>query len=482
MIKYSLISLFIIITYWLSFKGMKKTKDIKSFSIGNKDLNPMIVGITLAASISSTATFVINPGFVYIHGLSAFLHYGIAASLGILVAFILLSKKFRKFGEKSGAITIPDWIYHKYQNRQLSLFFAFINLVSITFVVLILVGCSLLMSSLFGISQHMALTLCFVFVLSYVLIGGSYAHIYTNTFQGILMVLISGFIFIHGLQYFDGGFMNSLQSVSLNYASVFNAESILYYDFISVFLSGFVITFALMLQPHILTKVLYIKSDKDVNKFLLTTFSVGIVFSLMLFVGFYAKLAGLEVLRQDAVVASYINHAFKEMFLGELLLSFISITLLAAGLSTLDGILVSLSSMVVNDIYKPLSKNNFNEKTALRYSRITLVAIGLVSFALAWNPPKLVGLFAQKGVYALAAASVVPICFGVFSKLRLSSNIILVCGLIGFFGHLYLNIFGGIANPAVSSMYSMMASLTFLLFSILVATLSNISKQKGYSL
>lgn len=296
------------------------------------------------------------------------------------------------------------------------------------------------------------------------------------------MVLISGFIFIHGLQYFDSGFMNSLQSVSLNYASVFNTESILYYDFISVFLSGFVITFALMLQPHILTKVLYIKSDKDVNKFLLTTFSVGIVFSLMLFVGFYAKLAGLEVLRQDAVVAIYINYAFKEMFLGELLLSFISITLLAAGLSTLDGILVSLSSMVVNDIYKPLSKNNFNEKTALRYSRMTLVAIGLVSFALAWNPPKLVGLFAQKGVYALAAASVVPICFGVFSKLRLSSNIILVCGLIGFFGHLYLNIFGGIANPAVSSMYSMMASLTFLLFSILVATLSNISKIKGYSL
>lgn len=462
--KYALTAVFVFVTYYLSYKGMKKTKDIKSFSIGNKDLNPYLIGITMAASISSTATFVINPGFIYNHGLAAYVHYGIAASLGVLSAFILLSKGFRKMGAEKGSLTIPDWIYHRYGNRALSLFFAFMNLVSITFIVLILVGCSLLMSSLFPMSQQTSLIVILLFVFSYVLMGGSYAHVYTNTFQGFMMIMISVFLFVHGFKYFDGGFINALESVSANYASVFNPDSVLYYDFISVFLSGFVITFALMLQPHILTKVLYIKEDKDVNKFILTTVAVGFCFSLMLFIGFYAKLSGLEIARQDAVVATYITSEFAGSVWGSYLLTFISLTLLAAGMSTLDGILVALSSMAINDIYAPLSKEKeLNPVKALWLSRVLLILIGLVSFTLAWNPPQLVGLFAQKGVYALAAASIVPIVLGVFKKDEVNSVVILISSFIGFFGHLILNTYAGVVNPAVSSMYSIFLSFAFIL-------------------
>ena len=124
------------------------------------------------------------------------------------------------------------------------------------------------------------------------------------------MIFISLFLFFNGIKYFDGGFINSLQSISTEYAMVFNPSSELYFSFISVFLSGFVITFALMLQPHILTKILYIKEEKDVNKFIITTSIVGLCFSLMLFVGFYAKLSGLEILRQDKVVTQYIFSEF----------------------------------------------------------------------------------------------------------------------------------------------------------------------------
>ena len=478
--KYVLCTLFVFVTYFLSYKGMKKTNTIKGFSIGNKDLNPYVIGITMAASISSTATFVINPGFVYNHGLSAYLHYGITASLGIICAFFLLSKGFRRIGDHQGSLTIPDWIYHRFGNRGLSLFFALMNLISITFVVLILVGCSILMSSLFPITQHQSLVIILLFVFSYVLMGGSYAHVYTNSFQGFMMLFISIFLFIHGFKYFEGGFINSLQSVSDNYASMFNAQSNLYYDFVSVFLSGFIITFALMLQPHILTKVLYIKEDKDVNKFILTTGIVSILFGLMLFVGFYAKLSGLEVLRQDTVVATYITTEFGTTSWGQYFMTFISITLLAAGMSTLDGILVALSSMVVNDIYLPFfgkkySSEEIRAKKALNLSRITLILIGIFSLIIAWNPPKLVGLFAQKGVYALAAASVVPIVLGVFHKGHVKPIILLLASSIGFFGHLYLNTFAGIKNPAVSSTYSILLSVSFTAIYFLLQKITNSS-------
>lgn len=465
--KYGLTGLFVFMTFYLSWIGMKKTKDMKGYAIGNKDMNPYLIGITMAASIASTATFVINPGFIYVHGFSAYVHYGIAASAGVLAAFILLTKGFRNIGDAAGSLTIPDWIYHRYGNRGLSLFFAFINLLSITFVVLILVGCSMLMSSLFGIDQKVALTITLLFVFSYVLMGGTYAHAYTNTFQGIMMLGIALFLFFHGIKYFEGGFFNALEAVGPNYAKVFNPESSLYYDFFSVFAAGFIVTFALMLQPHILTKVLYIKSDKDVNKFIGTTVVVGLCFALILFIGFFAKISGLQV-RQDAVVVSYIVSEFGTAGWGPYFLTFVSISLLAAGMSTLDGILVSLSAMVVNDIYSPLVKGKVDSKKALWLSRIVLIFVGLFSYALAYNPPKLVGLFAQKGVYGLAAASLVPILFGVLYKRGLPIWVVSTAAMIGLFGHLTMNLFLGVANPAVSSSYAILMSLGFTVTTLLI--------------
>ncbi|MFL0809147.1 MAG: sodium:solute symporter family protein [Agarilytica sp.] len=461
--KYGLLIAFIGLTFWLSWVGMQKAKSIKGFAIGNKDMSPILVGVTMASSVASTATFVINPGFVFQWGLSAYMHFT-AASLGFLAAIILLTKKFRRSGGEMGSITIPGWIYDRYGSRAMSLFFAFANLATVTFVVLILVGSSILLSTQFPISQKAALVLCLFFVFSYVLMGGVYAHAYTNAFQGVMMLIIAVFLFFHGLKYFDGDFFGSLKGVSEHYASVYNPESGLYMGLFSTFISGFMITFALMMQPHILSKVLYLRDDKQVNKFVWTTVIVGTAYTLILFVGFYAKLSGVQVPRQDMVVPVYLATEFASGTFGPYISAFITVTLLAAGLSTLDGILVALSAMTVNDIYKPFAKTTSPQEYArhgLMLSRLILIVLGLIALAIAWNPPKLVGIFAQKGVYSLAAASLVPILFGVLGPKNVPTFVVFGSALIGFFGHLYLNIFGGIYNPAVSSSYAMLAGIAF---------------------
>jgi SSS family solute:Na+ symporter/sodium/pantothenate symporter len=464
--KYLLMAIYVIVTLYLSWIGMKKTRDIKGFSIGNKDLSPFIVGVTFAASVASTATFVINPGFIYTHGLSAYMHFGLAASGGILTALLVLTKGFMRVGESNGAITIPDWIYRHYQDRRLGLFFAFINLLSITFVVLILVGCSVLMSSLFPISQGTALIMVLLFVFSYVLMGGTYAHTYTNTLQGLMMVVIAIVLVVQGFKYFDGGLMVNMREIGENYASLLNADSNLYNSFFSVFISGFVITFALMMQPHILTKALYLKSERDANTFIITATIVGLIFSQMLLIGFYARFAGIESVPQDQVVATYLVAEYTTTAAGQYMLAFIFVALLAAGMSTLDGILVSLSAMVVNDIYMPL-RGDASHAEGLKLSRYVLVVIGVVAGVLAWDPPELVGIFAQKGVYGLAAATVVPILFGIFLKRPLSARVVFLCAALGLFVHLSLNLGFGVANPAVSATIAIFMATAFASMAVL---------------
>ncbi len=466
--KYVLTGSYIVLVYWLSWVGMRRTKDISGFSIGNKDMSPYVIGITLAASIASTATFVINPGFIYVHGFSAYLHFGVAGSLGILTAFLVLTRGFLRLGEEKQALTIPDWIYHRYQNRGFSLFFAVINLLSITFVVLILVGCSLLMTGIFPIEQKTALIVVLLFVFSYVLMGGTYAHAYTNTLQGVMMILVTLLLFVQGFKYFDGGFFESLRGISDSYAAAYNSDSELYYSFFSVFGSGFIITFALMLQPHILSKVLYLRSEADIGKFIGTTVVVGTFFTLILMVGFYSRLAGLEIPAQDTVVREYLLFEFGGSAAGELTLTFIFITLLAAGMSTLDGILVSLSAMVVNDIVAPLTGD---KQKGLAWSRGVLVAVGAIGLMLAWNPPPLIGLFAQKGVYGLAAASMVPLLFGVLIRGYLPLWVIAGSAVLGLASHFYLNLFGGVVNPAVSASYAIVISAVFSCCGLLLSRL-----------
>ena len=473
--KYLLTFAYAALVLWLSWVGKRRTRDLKGFAIGNKDMSPYVIGFTLAASIASTATFVINPGFIYVHGVSAFLHYGVSASLGILCAFIVLTRGFLKLGEEHQALTIPEWIYHRYQSHQLRLFFAFINLLSITFVVLILVGCSILMIGLFPVDQKQALIIILVFVFSYVLMGGTYAHAYTNTLQGVMMLFIALFLFFDGLTLLDSEFLNSIRAVGENYAAVYNPESNLYYDFVSVFASGFIVTFALMLQPHILTKVLYLRGEKDIGKFIGTTVIVGFCFSLILAIGFYARFAGLDVGSQDAVVRDYLLFRFGDSVIDQYILTIIFLTLLAAGMSTLDGILVSLSAMVINDIVTPIfgSINN-----SLLWSRIILVIVGAIALALAWSPPPLIGLFAQKGVYGLAAASAAPILFGVLYKGKFSAPAIFVAATTGLFVHLVLNLFLGVINPAVSATLAIILSIGLVLCWLAFCRIKQISDQK----
>jgi SSS family solute:Na+ symporter/sodium/pantothenate symporter len=288
--------------------------------------------------------------------------------------------------------------------------------------------------------------------------GGTYAHAYTNTLQGVMMLGVTVLLFVQGYKYFGGDIGGALARIGADYAAAYNPSSRLYFDFFSVFVSGFVITFALMLQPHILTKVLYLRSERDINLFIGTTVLVGALFTLMLMIGFYARLAGLEIDAQDTVVREYLLHEFGSSAWGEYVLVFIFITLLAAGMSTLDGILVSLSAMVVTDIVRPLTGS---DKSGLALSRWVLVAVGALGLALAWEPPPLIGLFAQKGVYGLAAASLVPVLFGVLVRRHIPLWVVVGAAGIGLGGHLLLNLGFGVENPAVSATWAIFAALAF---------------------
>jgi SSS family solute:Na+ symporter/sodium/pantothenate symporter len=460
-IALSLLVLYLGAVYWLSWIGMRKTTSLASFAIGNGDMGPITVGVVMAASIASTATFVINPGFVYSHGLSALLHYGVAAQAGVAVGLFAVCRGFRRVGTAHGVLTVPDWIRARYGSERLATVFALLNLLSIAFVVLIMVGCAYLVVALLGISYPLALGGTLVVVFSYVLLGGTYAHAYTNLVQSAMMVVVALVLFGSGLHHFDGGLFSAMAEVSSDWAAPVNPTSSLYASMFSVFVSAFLVTFALMLQPHILTKVLYLRHEGEIRRFILTAVAIGCIFSLCLFVGVYAKLDGMDLpaAQQDRVVTEYVMTAFGDGIGADIVSSIMLVTLLAAGMSTLDGILVALSAMVVHDLVLRGRKRDADASVGLKASRLALVGVGVVSFLLALDPPELVGLFAQKGVYGLAAASFSPIVLGVLVRGAIAPWVPTLAAVVALVVHFSLQA-SGVENPAASSSWAILVSMT----------------------
>ena len=85
-------------------------RSFEAFSVGARNLHPAFVGLSVAAASTSTATFVINPGLVYLYGWSGFVAIYFASGLGFLVGLVVFSKSFRRLGDRFSALTLPQWI------------------------------------------------------------------------------------------------------------------------------------------------------------------------------------------------------------------------------------------------------------------------------------------------------------------------------------------------------------------------------------
>ena len=473
---WGLFAAYMAVTSVLAWLGHRRTKDLASFAVGSRHMNPIVVGITLAASIASTATFVINPGFVYVHGVSALLHLGVAAGLGVIVGLFTMSFGFRRFGAETNALTLPQWLGQRYASRAMTLFFAMVNLLSITFVVLIVGGLSIVMQKTLGLSNLASVTLIILFVFGYVFAGGTYAHAFTNTLQGGIMAVIAVVIVASGVHHLAdlSAVTETLTAVNPNLVEAINPKSPLFDSVFSVFIAGFVIGFALVCQPHIMVKALYVKDDKAVWQYLFVCIGVSLAFTALLLVGIYAHMIGLPaekfidpatgVFRQDLVMTVYVLESFSPTMLAT-----VTVALLAAGMSTLDGILVALSAIAANDIFLNLFGHRIKSddpatrlRIAHRAGQIILVGMGVITFVIALSPPQLLGIFGQIGVYGIVAASCAPILFGVVTRVR--GKVMLVSAVMGLAVHLGLYAWGmtdpalGFANPAVTAAWGIIVS------------------------
>ncbi len=423
-----LVAIYVSAILVLVVRGARRTKGVADYALGTIAFSPVAVGLALAASTTSAATFIINPGLVAYFGLSAVFALCVVLPISMFISLVVLTKGFRKYGESVKALTLSQWVGERFESRGFAIFFAVLSLLLVTFVVLILVGLTKVVAASLGLNEIAVLAALVVFSFGYMMFGGANSMVYTNTVQAVIMIVVAVILLGSGWEHFAGGiggFVGKLRAVDPDLASLYNTASPLFRDGFEVIFCTIVVGAAIVCQPHIITKSLLLKKKRDVNLYLTAGIIVQMLFFLVVIVGLFARLdfpdlqtAGQAIL-PDSVVSTYLVTSFP-WYVGVI----VFLGLISAGMSTLEGLIQSLSIIITNDLIKNVhdwtTGREPAEHTLFLLNRVVIVALAGLSFGLAWwqlvAPNLSVIIFAQLGVYAYFAAAFVPVLFGTFFK------------------------------------------------------------------
>ena len=293
------------------------------------------------------------------------------------------------------------------------------------------------------------------------------------------MLVVALLLLGSGYEHFSEGvhgFLAKLKAIEPALVSFTNPQSPLFRDYFEIVFAQFIIGGAVVCQPHIITKSLLLKEEKDVNRFLWIAVVVEIIFFFVVFAGLYARLEfpdmmiNGQALKPDALISTYVMQEFP-VYVGIIVV----LGLLSAGISTLEGLIQSLSTTLSVDVVKPLVFKGKYSPQLMKINKIIIILLASVSFALSYNqiiaPNLSVAILAQNGVYGYFAAAFVPVLFGLFWP-NTSALVVFtaaISALLIHFGMYYLEIGAymqmGVKNPAIPASIAISSSvvLAFLL-------------------
>ncbi len=404
--------------------GQRRVKHADDFATARGSYGPIFLAFAFAATTASGATFLGGPGLGYQWGFASqwgnFL-YPIGVYFGVLISMRLIATTGNKFGNRS----IPEFLGDRYQSEGLRIMVSIFSLVLFFYLAGQLVSGLVMFEIFLGLSPFWALLITTTVLLFYVVLGGAHADILTDGVQGVMMLILAIVVIVLALTGFgvDGGLsglIDRLETQNSNLVQPLNPESALTHSWWSIIAVLFA-HIPLGLLPHLGNKLWALKGVGDQRTFIKLAFLFGLTLGMMGLGGLLARaLLGDALLLEGANPNQALPLVFIELF-PTWLAALIGVGILAAIMSTADGLVVSSSQIVANDLYrrsiaprlrKTPSEDQLDQQV-LTISRVTTVVVLVIAMGLAWTLMETnIALIVWIGTGGMMAAFAGPLVVG----------------------------------------------------------------------
>jgi SSS family solute:Na+ symporter len=465
-------AIYIVITFYLAYLGWKRTKSHEDFLIAGRKVNPLIIGLSYGATFISTSAIV---GF---GGVAAQLGEGLIwltvlnISIGILLAFIIFGKRARTIGQSLKAMTFPELVGKRFNSGFVQYASSIIILLSMPlYASAVLIGGARFIEETLQVPYEYALLGFAVITAAYVITGGILAVMYTDAFQGAIMmfgmtaILILTFMALGGVFDANQALTDLPSQVPASstaalasrgwtgWTSMPDLGSPIWYQMVTTIILG--VGIGVLAQPQLVVRFMTAKDNKSLNRavpigsifILLMTgvaFTIGAL-SNVYFWDNYGNIAwtpdGVGAMTNDVdkIIPIYINDAMPPFVVVIFML-----TLLAAAMSTLSAIFHTMGSAAGHDLWMHLKRSlklgktsNADEKSStLRANKTGTVIMIMASIGLAFLMPNNIIAKATAMFMGLCAAAFLPMyTHGLFSKRvsRIGAIASLVVGALTWF-------------------------------------------------
>lgn len=379
------------------------------YFVGGRSMGAIVLAFTFVATFASAGTFIGYPGLAYRNGLTVVMT-GVSQIAIAYVAFGIIGKRMCVIGHRTGALTFTEVMRRRFDHPLLVIGITIaIILFFGAFMVAQFAGAARILQSITGLPYRVGVLLFGASVAVCVVIGGFRAVSWTDTLQGLVMVL--------GVVIVVPAFFVLAGGVDVVTAKLFAADPARVFgpgpnDWVPPsMLVSFWLLWVLMAvgNPSLSMRFLGARDTKAVHRAMIVAAVVGTIFYVPMFyfgAGIFTVFPGLAA--DEAVPRAYL--ASVPMWLAGVCLA----APFAAVMSTVDSLLLTATSALVRDVYQSYLNPNASPKrlSILSYLLSTIIGVGVLVLAL--TPPALIATVVIYFSGGVVAAFVVPIIAALF--------------------------------------------------------------------
>jgi len=359
-------------------------KTQEDYLLAGRKLGPWVVAFSERASGESAWLLLALPGAAIAIGMGEiWTVFGIIS--GIILSWFIIANRLRKETAKYGALTIPQYLHRKYQDKSniIRLFSSFIIAFFFAFYVSAQFHASgKILNSIFGLNEITGITIGAVIIVLYTLMGGFFAVAWTDLIQGIIMICTLVILPIVGLiELHEAGISvtQSVISASNNQSSL--TMGLTGWAAASLIVGGLSWGLGYFGQPHILVRYMSIRSADEIKTArkiatawaipgITGSFLIGIVALAMFGEGFFPDV--------EQAMPYLAMHLLPGWIAGILISGAV-----AAMMSTADSQLLVSTSAITVDFYNRFLKRKIDDKSMVRLSRLVTIGFGVFAYIIA---------------------------------------------------------------------------------------------------